>query len=203
MIWHLADRGWGAFILRGKDIQKHDGCVVTNKPPLDPLQKYLGGYPQATRDQVARMLEEQTLAGWLRRRYARPHDIRSDKQLYDYTMALKNEFLGKVGPLNRVHYDNRIQVIQHALGQHHFISRVHGGRLKAVNEIRIASVFRDSPEAFLKMIVVHELAHFREKEHNKAFYQMCCHMEPEYHQLEFELRVYLVCLEVEGAIYGG
>lgn len=148
------------------------------------------------------MVEEQTLAGWLRRRYPRPHHIRSDKQLYDYTMALKNEYLGKVGPLNRVHYDNRIQVIQHALGQHHFISRVQGSRLKTANEIRIASVFRVSPEAFLKMIVAHELAHFREKEHNKAFYQLCCHMEPDYHQLELELRVYLVCLDAEGGIYG-
>ncbi|WP_410733789.1 YgjP-like metallopeptidase domain-containing protein [Citrobacter portucalensis] len=25
------------------------------------------------------------------------------------------------------------------------------------------------------MIVVHELAHLKEKEHDKAFYQLCCH----------------------------
>jgi predicted metal-dependent hydrolase len=28
------------------------------------------------------------------------------------------------------------------------------------------------------MIVVHELAHLREREHDRAFYQLCCHMEP-------------------------
>ncbi len=41
------------------------------------------------------------------------------------------------------------------------------------------------------MIVVHELAHLREKDHNKAFYKLCQHMLPEYHQYEFDLRIYL------------
>ncbi len=51
------------------------------------------------------------------------------------------------------------------------------------------------------MIAVHELAHIREKEHNKAFYQLCEHMQPDYHQLEFEMRVYLTQLETHGSIY--
>ena len=41
------------------------------------------------------------------------------------------------------------------------------------------------------MIVVHELAHFRESDHNKAFYKLCEHMQPGYHQIEFDLRIYL------------
>lgn len=90
---------------------------------------------------------------------------------------------------------------QHALGQHNYISRVQGAKLKTVNEIKIASVFRNAPEAFLKMIVVHELAHFKEKEHNKAFYQLCRHMEPNYHQYEFDLRLYLTQLDLFGDIY--
>ena len=60
----------------------------------------------------------------------------------------------------------------------------------------IASVFRDAPAEFLKMIVVHELAHLREAEHNKSFYQLCTHMEPSYHQLEFDLRLYLTQLDI-------
>ena len=71
-----------------------------------------------------------------------------------------------------------------------------GARLKASREIRIASVFRDAPADFLKMIVVHELAHMKEAEHNKAFYQLCTHMAPDYHQLEFDLRLYLTGLEL-------
>ena len=52
-------------------------------------------------------------------------------------------------------------------------------------------MFRDAPAPFLKMILVHELAHLKEREHNKAFYQLCIHMEPDYFQLEFDLRLYL------------
>ena len=64
-------------------------------------------------------------------------------------------------------------------------------------EIRVAGVFREAPEAFLRMIVVHELAHLKERQHDKAFYQLCEHMEPAYHQLEFDLRLYLTLLDTQ------
>ena len=35
------------------------------------------------------------------------------------------------------------------------------------------------------------LAHLRIREHDKEFYKLCCHMEPAYHQLEFDARVWL------------
>ena len=89
-------------------------------------------------------------------------------------------------------------MVQHALGLHTAISRVQGSRLKAKREIRVASVFRDAPLPFLRMIAVHELAHLKEKEHDKAFYKLCCWMEPDYHQLEFDLRLYLTWLDLGG-----
>ncbi|TOO40214.1 M48 metallopeptidase family protein, partial [Vibrio parahaemolyticus] len=76
-------------------------------------------------------------------------------------------------------------------------SRNHGGKLKSKNEIRIANVFKDAPEALLRMLVVHELAHTREKNHDKAFYQLCCYMEPEYHQLEFDARLFMIYLDLK------
>ena len=48
------------------------------------------------------------------------------------------------------------------------------------------------------MIVVHELAHLKEKEHNKPFYNLCMHMEPDYLQLEFDLRLYLTHKQLSG-----
>ncbi len=163
--------------------------------------KYLTGYQTETIEQVQKIIEEGRLGHILLSRYPKPHGIRTDKQLYEYTMDLKSQFLGKSQPLSRVAYDSKIKVIQHALGQHHYITKAHGNKTKTVNEIKIASVFKNGPEAFLKMITTHELAHFREKEHNKAFYQLCRQMEPQYHQYELDLRLYLTHLDLYGELY--
>jgi len=50
------------------------------------------------------------------------------------------------------------------------------------------------------MITVHELAHIKEKGHDKAFYKLCTHMEPQYHQYEFDLRVYLTHMDSAGKL---
>jgi predicted metal-dependent hydrolase len=144
---------------------------------------------------VLELIAQGRLGALLDEKYGEAHAVRSDGQLYDYVQALKERHMRKSVPLGKVLYDDKLQVVRHALGTHTAISRVQGGRLKASREIRIASVFRDAPAGFLKMIVVHELAHLKEAGHNKAFYQLCKHMAPDYHQLEFDLRLYLTHLE--------
>lgn len=153
--------------------------------------KYLTGYPPHLIAQVQALLDEGRLAETIDQRYAGRHEVQTDRALYDYTMELKNRYLRNAGPLSKVLFDNKLKVIQHALGTHTTVSRVQGNQLKAKCEIRVASLFKDTPPEFLKMIVVHELAHMKEREHDKAFYQLCAHMEPQYHQYEFDLRVYL------------
>ncbi|MEN3277025.1 MAG: pyrophosphatase, partial [Massilia sp.] len=93
-------------------------------------------------------------------------------------------------------YDPKLHTVRNALGTHSAVSRVQGGRLKAKREIRIAALFKEAPADFLRMIVVHELAHLKEREHGKAFYALCLHMEPDYHQLEFDLRLWLTAQEL-------
>ncbi len=161
--------------------------------------KYLQGYPQSLQQQARAMLEAGTLGTLLQRRYPQAHTIRTDGALYDYVTGLKSDFMRGAPPLSKVAFDNKLQVVAHALGTHTTVSRVQGSRLKAKREIRIAGMFRNAPEAFLRMITVHELAHLKEKAHDKAFYQLCCHMEPDYHQLEFDLRLYLTHLDQSGA----
>jgi predicted metal-dependent hydrolase len=39
----------------------------------------------------------------------------------------------------------------------------------------------------------------KEREHGKAFYALCLHMEPDYHQLEFDLRLWLTAQELTTA----
>ena len=162
---------------------------------MDAL-KYLAGYPQDLQARVRALITQDGLAPMLAKKYPHAHAIRSDGQLYEYVQALKERYLRRSVPLGKVVYDGTLQVMKHALGTHTTVSRVQGSRLKASREIRIATVFREAPAEFLKMIAVHELAHFKEAEHNKAFYQLCTHMEPDYHQLEFDLRLYLTQLEL-------
>ena len=147
------------------------------------------------------MISAGKLTDWLTQRYGgQTHLIKSDKALYQYTMELKNQYLRSSAPISKVAFDSKINVIQHALGLHTAISRVQGGKLKAKAEIQIAALFKEAPAPFLKMIVIHELAHLREKEHNKAFYQLCEHMTADYHQLEFDLRLYLTQLQLFGPL---
>ena len=163
--------------------------------------KYLSGYPETIIHQVARLIDDEKLSDFILKRYPVAHEIRTDKALYSYVLEIKNDFIKKSQPLSKVVYDDKINVINHALGLHTFVSRVQGGKLKAKNEIRIASVFKKTPEAFLRMIAVHELAHLKEKDHNKAFYKLCRHMEPGYHQLELDMRLYLTHLDIIGRLY--
>ena len=157
---------------------------------MDPL-KYLAGYPPHIQARVHELIAQDRLGAILTEKYGQAHAVRSDSQLRDYVQALKDRHLRKSVPLAKVVYDSKLQVMKHALGTHTAISRIQGDKLKASREIRIATVFRDAPAEFLKMIVVHELAHLKEAEHNKSFYQLCTHMAPDYHQLEFDLRLFL------------
>ncbi|MFT5659891.1 MAG: putative metal-dependent hydrolase [Sulfurimonas sp.] len=162
--------------------------------------KYLSHYPQQTQDQVHQLIQADKLSTHLLKKYPSSHTMKNDKSLFSYAIDLKNEYMKKSSPLSKVIYDGKINVIHNALGTHHYISRVQGSKLKAKNEIRIASMFKNVPEAFLEMIVVHELAHFKEKEHNKAFYKVCEHMQPNYHQVEFDLRLYLTHVDMKGKL---
>ena len=160
--------------------------------------KYLAAYPAALRAQVEQMVAEDRLGDWLLKRYGAMHEIRTDRALYGYVIDLKSEFLRNAEPLSKVAFDNKLHVIRNALGTHTTVSRVQGGKLKAKREIRVASLFKEVPIEWLRMIVVHELAHMKEREHDKAFYKLCAHMEPDYHQFEFDLRLYLTHLDGGG-----
>ncbi len=162
--------------------------------------KYLSHYPQAVQKQVQALIDSGKLEKYLLSKYPNPHTYKNDKALFSYVQDIKNEYMRKTAPLSKAVYDGKINVIHNALGTHHYVSRVQGSKLKSKNEIRIASMFKNTPEEFLQMIVVHELAHFKEKEHNKAFYKLCEHMFKEYHQVEFDVRLYLTCIDMSGKI---
>lgn len=166
---------------------------VETTPPV--TLPYLGGYPSELLDRVRLLLAQGRVRDTLVQRHGAPHAMRTDGALYGYVMDIKGQYLRTAEPLSRVAYDNRLHVVRNALGMHSTVSRVQGGRLKAKREIRIASLFREVPEPLLRMIVVHELAHLKERSHDRAFYALCRHMEPTYHQLEFDARLWLTAVE--------
>lgn len=164
---------------------------------MNPNLKYISGYPQHLIEQVSSLIESGRFVTWFEKRYPERHQIQSEKALFDYTMDIKQRYMKKTAPISKVIWDNKIHLINNALGLHTYVSRAHGGKLKSKNEIRIASVFKHAPEPLLRMLVVHELAHIKEKEHDKSFYQLCCHMEPDYHQLEFDARLFMIYQELK------
>lgn len=165
---------------------------------MHPL-KYLKAYPPHLQAQVQQLIATQRLGSYLNQRYPDRHQVQSDKALYAYTVELKQEHLRNAANIDKVLFDNRLDLTHQALGLHTAISRVQGGKLKAKKEIRVAALFKQAAPEFLRMIVVHELAHLKEHEHNKAFYQLCEHMQPGYMQLEFDLRLYLTWRDLPGS----
>jgi len=169
----------------------------SNSPP-----NYLSCYSPQVQQQAQSLLDNEKTGPWLLNKYPKAHELGSERALYDYAQAIKNQFMRSSSPISKVIYDDRIHVINNALGLHTYVSRVQGSKLKAKNEIRVSSLFRRVPEPLLRMILVHELAHLREKAHDKAFYKLCCYMEPDYHQLEFDLRLYLCHRDRFGNLWG-
>jgi predicted metal-dependent hydrolase len=162
--------------------------------------RYLQAYPAALQDKVRELIAQERLGEHLSKRYPDRHPVQSDKALYGYTMDLKQQHLRNAPAIDKVLYDAKLDVVRNALGLHTAISRVQGNKLKAKKEIRVAALFKAAAPEFLQMIVVHELAHLKEYDHNKAFYQLCTYMLPDYHQLEFDLRVYLTWRELPTTI---
>jgi predicted metal-dependent hydrolase len=165
------------------------------------IHKYLANYSPSLIARVESLIKNDHLADYLLQRYPQPHDIANDSDLRVYVSTLKNQHMKKSQPLSKIMYDSKLHVVHNALGLHTYVSRIQGGRLKIKNELRVSSVFKKTPEAFLHMIVVHELAHLKEREHNKAFYRLCLHMLKDYHQLELDMRLYLIQLELGGSLY--
>lgn len=164
--------------------------------------KYLDHYPVQLKAQVEALINSNKLAEYLLKKYPQPHNVSNDRALRDFVFTLKNQYMKQSAPLSQVVYDNRLHVVHNALGIHRYVNRVQGIKIKSKNEIKISAFFKRAPVDFLQMIVVHELAHLKEKDHNKSFYQLCTHMLPNYHQLEFDTRTYLLQLELNGPIYG-
>ena len=137
-----------------------------------PTLKYIAHYSEQIQSQAAKLISSGRLGDYLDKNYPDRHQVQSDKALYQYINEIKSQYMRKSNPLTQVTYNSKLTVLKHALGIHTYQSRVQGSKLKSHNSITVASLFKEAPPEFLRMIVVHELAHFKEQAHNKAFYQL-------------------------------
>ncbi|SFC38973.1 M48 family metallopeptidase [Pseudoalteromonas denitrificans] len=165
------------------------------------VNKYFLSYPEVIQTQVMKLIHAKKLKPYLLNKYPQAHNINSDKSLYQYANDLKQTYLRNTPQISKALYEKQKDLVQNALGTHTFVSRNHGGKLKSKHEIRISQSLKSAPEDMLKMLVVHELAHFKEKDHNKAFYKLCEYMQPEYHQVELDMRLFLVLLDQGDSLF--
>ena len=152
---------------------------------------FLGGYPQDFVDRALDARAAGTLEAAVLARHTEPHGITDNGRLNDYVQELKRAHMKHAPPLSKVRYCEKIRTLHRALGLHTYAVRVQGANLKRKHELRVARLFRDLPADFLEMIVVHELAHLRHRDHDRAFYRLCEHMMPDYHRVELDLRLVL------------
>ena len=161
--------------------------------------KYLAHYPAELRARVEASIDAGRLGAMLAERYPSPHEIQSNAALYRFAMAIKRAKMTSSKPLSKVRYCDKISTLNNALGLHTYATRVQGAKVRTKHELRVASVFKRGPLEFLEMIVVHELAHLRESEHNKAFFRLCRHMLPDYDRYELDMRIWLTWIERDPA----
>ena len=79
--------------------------------PTSNTIAYLAGYPPSLVEPVRQLADAGRLGDVLRQRHPRVHDVRTDKALYDYVQAIRNDCLRNAPPLAKVIYDNRLQVV--------------------------------------------------------------------------------------------
>ena len=155
---------------------------------MSDFKRYFTGYPEQIVSQVIQLIDNDKHGAYLTKKYPHAHTITNDKSLYTYATELKKRYLKNAPPFGRAAFKKQGDMVTNALGTHTY--RMQGKTRK--HDLAINSDLLCAPEALLKALVVHELAHFKEKDHNKSFYQLCCHMEPNYHQLELDLRIFCV-----------
>ena len=93
--------------------------------------KYLSAYSTELTDKIQTMLDQNSLKTFLLNKYPAPHTIYHDKALREYVLTIKNQYLKKSNPLSQVKFDDKIHVVNNALGLHTYVSRVQGSKLKS------------------------------------------------------------------------
>lgn len=69
---------------------------------------------------MRQLIAKDQLGAYLEQRYPERHAVQSDKALYAYALALKQEHLRHAPAIDKVLFDNRLDLTHRALGLHPF-----------------------------------------------------------------------------------
>ena len=155
---------------------------------MKDYSRYFQGYPPHIIEQVLQLFNGDRAAKYLKGKYPDAHSITSDKALYSYATELKKRYLKNALPFGRAAFKKQGDMVTNALGTHTF--RMQGKTRK--HDLAINSDLLRAPEPFSKHSSYMNSLILRKKTTTKPSYQLCCHMEPQYHQLELDLRIFSV-----------
>lgn len=153
---------------------------------------FLEEYSQEEQSEIRSLMEEGKLESYINARYPEKHDIITDKALFTYTQGIRKKYMKKCPPAHKVVFDDKNETAYNALGDkdNELILTDNGHKIK--NVMRIASLFKTAPAELFYMVVVHELAHLKDREHSRNFYRLCEHMDNDYYEHENDLKLYLI-----------
>ncbi len=158
--------------------------------PID--LSFLETYSEKVQNKIRTIIEDGELEAYLKDLYPENHNIITDKALFAYAQEIRKKFMKKARPAHKVVFDEGDDTVYNALGDNinALILADNGHKIK--NVILIASLYKSAPAELFHMVVVHELAHLKEREHSKNFYRLCQHMDDDYSQHEFDLKLFLI-----------
>ncbi|MDA3852405.1 MAG: DUF45 domain-containing protein [Spirochaetaceae bacterium] len=153
---------------------------------------FLESCSEKVQNKIGRIIEEGELEAYLKDLYPENNNISTDKALFTYAQVIRKKYMKKAPPAHKVVFDESDDHVYNALGDNinDLILSDNGHKIK--NVIRISSVYKSAPAELFHMVLVHELAHLKERDHSKSFYRLCQHMDDDYDQHEFDLRLFLI-----------
>jgi predicted metal-dependent hydrolase len=153
---------------------------------------FLDTYPEKIQTKIHTLIEEEGLEEYIRELYPENHKIITDKELFEYVQDLRKKYMKKAPPAHKVVFDDSNSTVYYPLGlkDNELILNDNGHKIK--NVMRIASLYKNAPLELFHMVVAHELAHTKEREHENNFFRLCHHLDGDYSQHEFDLRLFLI-----------
>jgi len=160
---------------------------------LDALTRqkvnWLNGYPYEIVSRAKQLVANNELGPYLIKKYPVAHDIRTDRELYNYAVRLQKEFMHSSPPILSVAYRPMVDPDGWAI------------YYPLIRDIKVSPVFRRAPIEFLRLLLLHELGHIEEEGHDEAFYRLHASMVPDYVQLHLDINLYMLHLDTGGVLY--